>query len=72
MLFGRLRVPYERLAAEPRENARSAHRPTLGPVGPRGDSPRRTLSLVATGLDEDYAGLDRLDREELDETDGEK
>jgi len=72
MLFGRLRVPYERLAAEPRENARSAHRPAMGPARPRGDSPRRTLSLLPAGLDDDFAGLDRLDREELDETDGEK
>jgi hypothetical protein len=57
MLFGRLRVPFERLAAEPRESARSA-RVTTTPAGPRGDSPRR---------DESYVGLDRLDREELDE-----
>jgi len=71
MLFGRLRVPFERLAAEPRESARSAFRPTAA-VGPRGDSPRRPVSLVpppVAALEGEYAGLDRLDREELDETD---
>ena len=67
-MFGRLRVPYQRLAAEPRETARAARRGTTSPIRSRGDSPRRTLSLLAAGLDE-YAGLDRLDREELDETD---
>jgi hypothetical protein len=69
MLFGRLRVPYERLAAEPRESARSGLRAAFAPTGPRGDSPRRSLSLLPAGLDEEYAGLDHLDREELDETD---
>jgi len=70
MLFGRLRVPFERLAAEPRERPRSAHRAAHhAPVGARGDSPRRPISLVPPPLDarEDYVGLDRLDREELDE-----
>ena len=73
MLFGRLRVPFERLAAEPRERPRSAHRAahgSVGPTGARGDSPRRRpISLVPPPLDarEDYVGLDRLDREELDE-----
>jgi hypothetical protein len=69
MLFGRLRVPFERLAAEPRESARSAHRAaTLRP--PRGDSPRRPVSLVippVAALEDAYLGLDRLDRAELDE-----
>jgi hypothetical protein len=58
MLFGRLRFPFERLAAEPRESARSARRATTTSAGPRGDSPRR---------DETYPGLERLDSEELDE-----
>jgi hypothetical protein len=69
MLFGRLRVPFERLAAEPRESARSARRAALV-QGPRGDSPRRPLSVVPAsvdGGDDAYVGLDRLDREELDE-----
>ena len=62
MLFGRLRVPFERLAAEPR--VRSLLR--VAPV-PRGDSPRRTLLGVTVHTDDDYVGLDHLDREELDE-----
>jgi hypothetical protein len=69
MLFGRLRVPFERLAAEPRESARSARRATTV-QGPRGDSPRRPVSLApppAEPLEDAYVGLDRLDREELDE-----
>ena len=65
MLFGRLRVPYERLAAEPRSGLRGARMQNA----PRGDSPRRALALVTTRVDDDdYVGLDRLDREELDET----
>jgi hypothetical protein len=73
MLFGRLRVPFERLAAEPRERPRSAHRAahgSVGSAGARGDSPRRPISLVPPPTetrDDDFAGLDRLDREELDE-----
>jgi hypothetical protein len=71
MLFGRLRVPFERLAAEPRERPRSAHRAAHAPAGARGDSPRRRpISLVpppVEAVDDDYVGLDRLDREELDE-----
>jgi hypothetical protein len=73
MLFGRLRVPFERLAAESRESTRSARRAahgSVGSVGSRGDSPRRPISLVpptAEGRADDYTGLDRLDREELDE-----
>jgi hypothetical protein len=69
MLFGRLRVPFERLAAEPRESARSAHRAATA-SRPRGDSPRRPISLVPPTValpDDEYVGLDRLDREELDE-----
>jgi len=64
MLLGRLRAPYERLAAEFR-----VLRPT--PLARRGDSARRLLSLVTPlrvdGVMDDYAGLDRLDREDLDE-----
>jgi hypothetical protein len=69
MLFGRLRVPFERLVAEPRESARTARRATRV-QGPRGDSPRRPLSVAPPPVDEidnAYLGLDRLDREELDE-----
>jgi hypothetical protein len=64
MLFARLREPYQRLAAEFR--GMRPQRPAF-----RGDPARRLLSLVAPlrvdGILEDYAGLDRLDREELDE-----
>jgi hypothetical protein len=69
MFFGRLRVPFERLAAEPRERARSALRAAHASLGPRGDSPRRPISPVSPPVDacEDYVGLDHLDREELDE-----
>jgi hypothetical protein len=70
MLFGRLRVPFERLAAESRESTRSARRAAHASVGARGDSPRRPISLVpppAEARADDYTGLDRLDREELDE-----
>ena len=70
MLFGRLRVPFERLAAEPRESARSALRANTAAVRSRGDSPRRPVSLApppVTAREEDYVGLERLDREELDE-----
>jgi hypothetical protein len=38
---------------------------------PRGDSPRRPISLVPSpvgALEDSYVGLDRLDREELDES----
>jgi hypothetical protein len=64
----RLRAPFERLAAEPRD-PRSALRASLSHAAPRGDSPRPSLVLLPAGLEDEYVGLDRLDREELDETD---
>ena len=80
MLFGRLRVPFERLAAESREGLRADARASFaplpewacaslhGPVGPRGDSPRRCVVPTAPPrASDDYTGLERLDREELDE-----
>jgi hypothetical protein len=65
MLFGRLLAPYQRLAAEVRGT-----RPP--PLARRGHPARRLLSLVVLplrvdGIMDDYAELDRLDREELDE-----
>lgn len=74
MLFGRLRVPVERaLAPEPRDRHESGFHVVGGEV--RGavpqDDPARPvaprLSLVPAGLAEEFAGLDRLDRDELDE-----
>ena len=66
MLFGRHRTPFERvLAREPRDRFESG----LHDVSSiRGDSPRRPLSLVPPAPEHDeFEGLDRLDREELDE-----
>ena len=82
MLFGRLRVPVERaLAPEPRdrhesgfhvvastgthplrdEASRAHHSAPVRPLSTR-------LSLVRLSpRDDEFAGLDRLDREELDE-----
>jgi hypothetical protein len=65
MLFGRLRSPDQHLAGE----VRRLRPPSLAR---RGHSARRLLSLVVSplridGIMDDYAGLDRLDREELDE-----
>jgi len=67
MLFGRLRMPLERSSSH-----EIAERPGSGlhripPV--RGGSPHRVASLapVPPPLDDEYRGLDRLDREELDE-----
>lgn len=68
MLFGRHRTPFERvLAREPRDRFESGLHDVRAA---RGDSPRRPLSLVTPppAKDEDeFEGLDRLDREELDE-----
>jgi hypothetical protein len=71
MLFGRHRTPFERvLAREPRDRFESGFHDVAvtAPEGQsvRGDSPRRPLSLVPPPADE-FEGLDRLDREELDE-----
>ncbi len=72
-MFGRHRTPFERmLAREPRDRFESGFHdvavPALGGQPVRGDSPRRPLSLVPPPpLDDEFAGLDRLDREELDE-----
>jgi hypothetical protein len=73
MLFGRLRVPLDR---EPTVSAdrRTASGFYVIPV-PRGETPRRPLSVVppppssqpSSRREDEYAGLDRLDREELDE-----
>jgi hypothetical protein len=67
MLFGRLRVPLE-----PSSSREFAERPGSGlhripPV--RGGSPHRVVPLlpVPAPLDDEFEGLDRLDREELDE-----
>jgi hypothetical protein len=64
MLFGLLREPYQRLAAEFR-----GLRPPSRRL--RAESARRLLSIVAPlrvdGIIDPYAGLDRLDRAELDE-----
>jgi hypothetical protein len=74
MLFGRLRVPVERAATpEPRDRHESGFHVVGSEI--RGEAPQadrgRTvsprLSLVPAGLSEEFAGLDRLDRDELDE-----
>jgi hypothetical protein len=66
MLFGRLRVPLER---EPSRDEDTRSKSGVHVVPPtRGETPRRPLSLVPPPEREDeYAGLDRLDRDELDE-----
>lgn len=66
MLFGRHRTPFERmLAREPRDRFESGFHAV---ASVRGDSPRGPLSLVQPPpLEDEFAGLDRLDREELDE-----
>lgn len=67
MLFGRHRTPFERvIAREPRDRFESG---LYDVRSVRGDSPRRPLSLVPSPLDaeDEFEGLDRLDREELDE-----
>lgn len=66
MLFGRHRTPFERvLAREPRDRFESG---LYDVRSVRGDSPRRPLSLVPSApLEDEFEGLDRLDREELDE-----
>ena len=73
MLFGRHRTPFERvLAWEPRDRFESGFHDVVVPAvagqAVRGDSPRRPLSLVPPSPEVDeFEGLDRLDREELDE-----
>ncbi len=78
MLFGRLRVPVERaLSPEPSDRFASGFHVVAEPC--RGEAPHAPpsrpvsthLSLVPSPLPDDdaFAGLDRLDREELDETD---
>jgi hypothetical protein len=72
MLFGRLRVPLERaLAPEPRDRYESGFHVLADLAGARGEPPQPLLSLVPAplGADDEFAGLDRLDREELDELD---
>ena len=65
MLFGRLRTPVERaLAPEPRDRFESGFH-VVADV--RGDLPQRPLPLVPPPVEDQYLGLDRLDREELDE-----
>jgi hypothetical protein len=67
MLFGRLRVPlseYEHPLARSKERTKSG----LHLVAVRDGSPRPPLTELDAGSCEDeFAGLDRLDREELDE-----
>jgi hypothetical protein len=74
MLFGRLRVPVERASIpDPRDRHESGFHVLGNEV--RGEAPQsdpgRTvsprLSLVPAGLSDEFAGLDRLDRDELDE-----
>jgi len=71
MLFGRLRVPLAdaepSLARPARERTKSGlHRIDLSRV----ESPHRPLALLPPPACEDeFAGLDRLDREELDDDD---
>jgi hypothetical protein len=73
MLFGRHRTPFERvLAREPRDRFESGFHVAAGSSlaggAVRGDSPRRPLSLVPPPpVEDEFEGLDRLDREELDE-----
>lgn len=69
MLFGRLRVPLDR---EPcREEDVFAKSGVHVIAERRGETPRRPLSLVPSASrqerEDEYAGLDRLDREELDD-----
>jgi hypothetical protein len=65
MLFGRLRTPVERaIAREPRDRFESGFH-VVADI--RGDLPQRPLTLVPPPIDDQYEGLDRLDREELDE-----
>jgi len=66
MLFGRHRTPFEgMLAREPRDRFESGFHDVSAV---RGDSPRPPLSLVPPPPEHDeFEGLDRLDREELDE-----
>jgi len=65
MLFGRLRTPVERaLAPEPRDRFESGFH-VVADV--RGDLPQRPLTLVPPPVEDEFLGLDRLDREELDE-----
>jgi hypothetical protein len=71
MLFGRLRVPFERAATRDLGPRTESGLHSIAPV--RGDSPQRPLALVPPPppvqlqLDAEFEGLDRLDREELDE-----
>lgn len=77
MLFGRLRVPVENAqAAQARVRPESGLHPVVeaadesrGTLPQRGTSrpSTRTLTVVSAPLDDEYFGLDRLDREELDE-----
>jgi hypothetical protein len=71
MLFGRLRTPVERAAlAEPRDRFESGfHVVAVAPEAKthdRVETPQHRLTLVRA-LDDEFEGLDRLDREELDE-----
>lgn len=69
MLFGRLRVPVERaLAPEPRDRHESGFHVVCEDL--RGEAPhplQRAPRLSLVPLADEFAGLDRLDREELDE-----
>jgi hypothetical protein len=66
MLFGRLRVPLDREPSR-EDDVRAKSGVHMIPAT-RGETPRRTLLLVpADPCEDEYAGLERLDREELDE-----
>jgi hypothetical protein len=78
MLFGRLRVPVERaLAPEPRDRHESGFHVVgdeLRDEAPHGVPVRPVLPVLSLvppaapdARDDEFVGLDRLDREELDE-----
>jgi len=68
MLFGRLRTPVERaLAPEPRDRFESGFHVVAEAIPDRRvETPHHPLTLLRS-LEDQFEGLDRLDREELDE-----
>lgn len=68
MLFGRLRVPLDREPCRDEDVFAKSGVHVIAET--RGETPRRPLSLVPSAPrqgEDEYAGLDRLDREELDD-----
>jgi len=67
MLFGRLRMPLERDSSRDLGERTKSGLHVIAPV--RGGSPQRGLLLLPppAPLEDEFEGLDRLDREELDE-----